>query len=101
MLVVIYAFIQIYQDMNMLTQTLKQEISQLEANLCIALVFTLVHAPVEYAPDILVFLAIVFVLAIAWGYLIQRSGSVWGSVLFHAGADLLIVVGIYSTYGAG
>lgn len=37
MLVVIYAFIQIYQDMNMLTQTLKQEISQLEANLCIAL----------------------------------------------------------------
>ncbi len=69
------------------------------ANLCIALVFTLVHAPVQYAPDILVFLAIVFVLAIAWGYLIQRSGSVWGSVLFHAGADLLIVVGIYSTYG--
>jgi DNA-binding transcriptional ArsR family regulator len=30
-------FIQIYQKTNMLTQTLKQEISQLEANLCVAL----------------------------------------------------------------
>jgi len=37
MLVVIYAFIQIYWNTNMLTQTLKQEISQLEANLCVAL----------------------------------------------------------------
>ena len=37
MLVVIYAFIQIYRNTNMLTQTLKQEISQLEANLCVAL----------------------------------------------------------------
>lgn len=71
------------------------------ANLCIALFFTLVHAPVQYAPDILVFLAIVFAFSLAWGYLIQKSETIWGSVLFHAGADLLIVVGIYSTYGVG
>lgn len=37
MLVVIYAFIQIYHNTNMLTQNLKQEISQLEANLCVAI----------------------------------------------------------------
>jgi hypothetical protein len=23
----------------------------------------------------------------------------WGSVLFHAGADLMIIVGIYKTFG--
>jgi DNA-binding transcriptional ArsR family regulator len=33
---VIYALIRIYLNMNMLTQNLKQEISQLEANLCSA-----------------------------------------------------------------
>jgi DNA-binding transcriptional ArsR family regulator len=33
---VVYALIQIYPGVNMLTQTLKQEISQLEANLCSA-----------------------------------------------------------------
>ncbi len=69
------------------------------ANLCIALFFTLAHAPVQYAPDILVFLAILFVLALAWGYVIQKTESLWGSVLFHAGADLMIIVGIYKTYG--
>lgn len=33
---VVYALIRIYLELNMLTQTLKQEISQLEANLCSA-----------------------------------------------------------------
>jgi len=54
---------------------------------------------VQYAPDILVFLAILFVLALAWGYVIQRTESLWGCALFHAGADLMIMVGIYETYG--
>jgi len=69
------------------------------ANLCIALVFTLVHAPVTYTPDILPFLVIVFVLALLWGYVIQRTAALWGAVLFHAGADLLVIVGIYEAYG--
>jgi membrane protease YdiL (CAAX protease family) len=71
------------------------------ANLCIALFFTLTHAPVQYTTDILFFLILVFALSYAWGYIIQRTESIWGSVLFHAGGDLLIIVGIYKTYGAG
>lgn len=71
------------------------------ANLCVALFFTLTHAPVQYTADILFFLALVFALSYAWGYIIQKTESIWGSVLFHAGADLLIIVGIYQTYGAG
>jgi membrane protease YdiL (CAAX protease family) len=71
------------------------------ANLCIALFFALVHGPVKYTPNVAAFVAVVFVLALAWGYLIQRSQSLWGAVMFHAGADLLIMAGIYQTYGAG
>lgn len=59
----------------------------------------LAHAPVQYAPNILWFLAILLVLSLAWGYVIQKTESLWGSVLFHAGADLLIIVGIFETYG--
>jgi len=69
------------------------------SNLAVAIVFTLVHAPVEYTPDIIQFLAILFFLALAWGYVIQKTDSLWGSVLFHAGADLLIIVGILQSFG--
>jgi membrane protease YdiL (CAAX protease family) len=54
---------------------------------------------VQYAPDIRSFLAVLLVLALAWGYVIQNTESLWGSVLVHAGADLLIIVGIFATYG--
>jgi membrane protease YdiL (CAAX protease family) len=68
------------------------------SNLCIALFFTLAHAPVQYTADIISFLSILFVLSLVWGYVIQLTEALWGSVLFHAGADLMIVVGIYETY---
>ena len=84
---------------GLLLKPFEQLLGRHPANLCIALFFTLSHAPVQYTPDILVFLAILFVLALAWGYVIQKTESLWGSVLFHAGADLMIVVGIYKTYG--
>jgi hypothetical protein len=28
----------------------------------------------------------------------KGTESLWGAVLFHAGADLMIVIGIYTTY---
>ncbi len=42
----------------------------------------------------------VFHCQIAWGWLMQKTGSLWGSVLFHAGADLLIILPIFSSLGA-
>jgi len=39
-------------------------------------------------------------LSIAWGWLTQKTGSLWGSALFHAGADLLIILPIFSGLGA-
>jgi membrane protease YdiL (CAAX protease family) len=68
------------------------------SNLAIAIFFTLIHAPVEYTPDILQFLVITFFLSLGWAYLIQRSDSLWGAVLSHAGADFLVIAGVLSLY---
>jgi membrane protease YdiL (CAAX protease family) len=67
------------------------------ANLLTAIVFTLAHVQVTYVADVLQFLVIVFPLALTWGYLMQRTDSLWGSVLFHAGADCMIVFGIFAS----
>ena len=65
-----------------------------------ALAFTLAHMQVKYTPEILTFLVVVLGLSIAWGWLIEKTDSLWGSALFHAGADLLIIVPIFKTLGA-
>jgi membrane protease YdiL (CAAX protease family) len=67
------------------------------SNLLAALVFTLVHVQVTYVSDLLQFLLILFPLALVWGYLMQRTDSLWGSALFHAGADCIIIIGIYAS----
>jgi len=93
------AFMEELHFRGLLLKPFERLLGRHPANLCIALFFTLAHAPVQYAPDILVFLAVLFVLALVWGYVIQKTESLWGSVLSHAGADLMIMVGIYKTYG--
>jgi len=66
------------------------------ANLLTALIFTLAHMKVSYAPELLIFLVIVFFLALFWGYIMQKTENLWGSALFHAGADLLLIIGIFA-----
>lgn len=66
------------------------------ANLVTALVFTIGHAGVTYTADILTFLAITLVFALVWGYIMQKTGALWGSALFHAGADVTIMIGIFA-----
>jgi membrane protease YdiL (CAAX protease family) len=67
------------------------------SNLLAALVFTLLHLPVAYVPDLIPFLAGTFVLALVWGALMQKTDSLWGSALFHAGADCLIIFGVFAS----
>ena len=66
------------------------------SNLMIAFVFTAIHGSVSYSADQYLFLAILFPLALVWGYLMQKTDSVWGSILFHAGMDIPIMLGIFS-----
>ena len=68
------------------------------ANLVTAITFTLMHSFVNYAADTFVFLALqTLPVALAWGWLMQRTNSIWGSILFHAAMDIPIIVGIFST----
>ncbi len=69
------------------------------SNLLCALIFTFAHVQVTYTQDLPFFLASVFILGLLWGYLIQRTDSLLGSVLFHAGADMLIIIPIMLQYG--
>jgi membrane protease YdiL (CAAX protease family) len=68
------------------------------SNLLTAIVFTLIHVQVTYVSDLLQFLLIVFPLALIWGYLMQKTTSLWGSAIFHAGADCMIIFGIFASF---
>lgn len=59
------------------------------------LVFALAHVRVDYTAQILGFVAFVFGVGYLWGLLMQKSKSIWGSVLFHAGADVAIILPMY------
>jgi membrane protease YdiL (CAAX protease family) len=66
------------------------------SNFLIAIVFTVLHQGSSYTSDQYFFLAVLFPLALAWGYIMQKTDSVWGSILFHAGMDIPIFLGIFS-----
>ena len=66
------------------------------ANLVLVLPFVLHHTGVTYTNDAVMFLAYLIPLAFAWGYIMQKTNSIWGSVLFHAGTDIPIVLVIFS-----
>lgn len=66
-----------------------------------ALSFTLAHMQVKYAPELIPFLIVLLGLSIAWGWLMQNTRSLWGSAIFHAGADLLIILPIFKTFSTG
>ena len=66
------------------------------SNLLTAVVFTSFHVQVQYALHLLPFLGFTLILGLFFGYLMQRSGSLLGSVLFHAGSDIPIFLAYLS-----
>jgi len=70
------------------------------AVLSTALAFALAHLQVTYTAGMPGFLLATFALAVAWAWLMQRTANLWGSALFHAGADMLIIVPIFAGFGA-
>jgi membrane protease YdiL (CAAX protease family) len=66
-------------------------------NLVTTIPFVLAHSYTGYATDQTVFLALqVLPVSLAWCWLMQKTNSIWGSILFHAAMDIPIVVGIFS-----
>jgi membrane protease YdiL (CAAX protease family) len=66
-------------------------------NLVTTIPFVLLHANTSYSTDAIIFLALqVLPLSLAWCWLMQKTNSIWGSILFHAAADIPVFVGIFS-----
>ena len=66
------------------------------SNVLTAVVFTSFHVQVQYALHLLPFLGFTLILGLFFGYLMQRSGSLLGPVLFHAGSDIPIFLAYLS-----
>ena len=71
------------------------------SNFLQAIIFSLSHSVAgvgltAYTPFIWVLVFFTFFLGLAWGYIMQRTGSVLGSILFHAGTDIPVFIGIFS-----
>jgi len=77
------------------------ELGSKTANLLQAIIFSLSHSvagvgPNAYTPFIWVLVLFTFSLGLAWGYIMQRTDSILGSILFHAGTDFPVFIGIFS-----
>jgi uncharacterized protein len=71
------------------------------SNLLQAIIFSLSHSVAgvglnSYTPFIWALVIFTFALGLAWGYIMQRTNSIIGSVLFHAGTDIPVFIGIFS-----
>jgi membrane protease YdiL (CAAX protease family) len=66
------------------------------SNCLIVIVFTGQHLGVTYTRNQTLFLIVVMLLAFAGGTTMQKSDSIWGSILFHAGTDIPIYLAILS-----
>jgi membrane protease YdiL (CAAX protease family) len=64
-----------------------------------SLCFAIPHLTVNYQPDVIVFAGIVFILGMICGSAMYYTRSLIAPVLIHAGADLLIIIPVFSTYG--
>jgi uncharacterized protein len=71
-------------------------IGKFHSNIVLAIPFVLHHTGVTYTNNALMFLAYLLPLALIWGWLIQKTDSLWASVLFHAGTDIPIALVIFS-----
>ena len=71
------------------------------SNLLQAIIFSLSHSVAgvglsAYTPYIWGLVIFTFSLGLAWGYIMQRTDSMLGSALFHAGTDIPVFIGIFS-----
>lgn len=71
------------------------------SNLLQAIIFSLSHTvagrgSISYTPYLMGLVLFTFLLGLAWGFLMQKTDSILGSVLFHAGSDIAIFLGIFS-----
>ena len=71
------------------------------SNLLQAIIFSLSHTvagrgAITYTPYMLALVLFTLVLGLVWGFVMQKTNGILGSVLFHAGSDVSVFLGIFS-----
>lgn len=61
--------------------------------------FAAPHLTVIYQPNVILFSGIVFILGMVCGYAMQYTKSIIAPMLIHAGADLMIIIPVFASYG--
>lgn len=66
-------------------------------NIVTTIPFVLNHVGNNYMSDAFIFFFLQLLpLSLAWCWLMQKTNSIWGSILFHAAMDIPVFVGIFS-----
>ncbi|NQU54023.1 MAG: CPBP family intramembrane metalloprotease [Bacteroidetes bacterium] len=60
--------------------------------------FAAPHLTVNYAPDVLIFAGIVFLLGMICSFAMYYTRSLIAPMLIHAGADLMIIIQVFASY---
>jgi Type II CAAX prenyl endopeptidase Rce1-like len=61
--------------------------------------FAVPHLTVNYQSNVVVFSGIVFILGMICGYAMYYTRSIIAPALIHAGADLMIIIPVFASYG--
>lgn len=71
---------------------------QRESLILTSVIFAIFHQALLEYTDIITFsafLIITFLLGLIWGYIMQKTDSIWGAVLAHAIADILFIIAVF------
>jgi membrane protease YdiL (CAAX protease family) len=63
-----------------------------------SVIFAFFHQAVLQYTDMVTFMAflvVTFLLGLVWGYIMQKSDSIWGAVVAHAVADILLLITVF------
>lgn len=66
------------------------------SNVLQAIIFSLAHLSAQITPFTFIYLILSFFLGFAFGGVIQKTDSLLGAILFHAGADFPVIIAVFS-----
>jgi len=79
-------------------ETYQANVGVFAAVLVTTVVFAAAHIEVNYQPaDLIVFSVVLIIIGVVASLIMLKTGSLIGAVLFHAGADVLLIMGMISS----
>ncbi|NVM35445.1 MAG: CPBP family intramembrane metalloprotease [Candidatus Lokiarchaeota archaeon] len=66
------------------------------SNILQAIIFSLAHLSSQFTLFSFIYFALTFFLGLGFGAVIQKTDSLLGAILFHAGADIPVIIAVFS-----